>query len=97
MSEVSKLATNGDVVERVMEDAKASLAEFLAGIREHPDEMAVAAAPLLFALAISFKYRLGFIEHELLCAMAGGFSPVAVAAYRQWKGRPAGRVLRKAV
>jgi hypothetical protein len=82
--------TNGDLVAPYVGRARAAAAAGLARVREHPDEAAVAAVPLVLLSLATARHRLNLIEQLVVteCAVYGGI--LAAHAYRQWKERPAG-------
>jgi hypothetical protein len=81
--------TNGDRVQPFVDRGRKLLAETVRWAREHPDEVAVSAAPLLMLATATRRHPLGWAEAALV-AEVGYWSGVAMCAqYRQWKTRPA--------
>lgn len=82
--------TNGDLVAPVVERARKLAVELARGVREHPDEAAVAIAPWLVLTLATKRHKLNFAEAALIaeCAFWSGF--FAVEFYRSWKDKPAG-------
>ncbi len=71
--------TNGDRVQPVVDREWA---------REHPDELAVTAAPFLMLTMATRRHKLGVAEAVLISEVAYWGGLAMCAQYRQWKTRP---------
>ena len=86
--------TNADVIAPVVGEVKRRVGDAVAHFKDHPDEMAVAVAPLLMLTLATRRHHLNFAEAALVteCGYWSGY--FAWQAYRQWKDKPAGTVPR---
>lgn len=97
MSKAVAPRTNGDRIEQAVDRAKKKLAGDVAWAREHPDEAAVRALPVLVAFRLSFKYDMDLIDHMLITQLGFQFGDLALKAYREWKARPARPPLKEVI
>jgi hypothetical protein len=86
--------TNGEAIQPFVDGVKTASRRAFERAKEHPDELAVGAVPLVVLTLATFRHKLNLIEAALIaeCSFWGGV--LAVRAYRQWKDEPAGTVPR---
>jgi len=98
MREIEK-RTNGDRVQPVIDGVKKAVRELAAYIREHPDELAIAALPVLALTWATRRHRLSALEGAVVAEVSYWCSVSLVREYRAWKARPAGPLpkLRKVI
>lgn len=88
MSEIGK-RTNGDRIEPLVGKAKAGGRALVAYAREHPDEVAVLAAPLLLTVLATRRHKLNAVEAALVAEVGYWCGVLAAREYKAWKSRPA--------
>lgn len=88
MSEIEK-ATNGDRIEPLVGKAKAGGRALVAYAREHPDEVAVAAAPMVLTMLATRRHRLNAVEAALVAEVGYWCGVLLAREYKAWKSRPA--------
>jgi hypothetical protein len=82
--------TNGDLFIRpAVERAKKAAAEAFSYAREHPDEAAVALAPVLMLMAATRRHKLSYPEALLISEIGFWAGVLAAQRFREWKDRPA--------
>lgn len=89
--------TNGDRIQPAVERGKQLLAEAGQWAREHPDELAVVAAPFLMLMLATRRHRLSYTEAVIVGEVAYWGGVAMCGQYRQWKTRPAGPSLKEVI
>jgi hypothetical protein len=82
-------ATNGDRVGPVIEAARTGLRGAVAVLRDHPDEAAVIALPVLVLALATARHHLNLAEQLAVAVVSVRCGELAGAQYRQWKAQPA--------
>ena len=88
MGEIVK-ATNGDRVQPVVDRTKVLARAGLAYAREHPDEVAILAAPMFVTLWATRRHRLNALEAALVAEVGYWCGVLLAKEYKAWKSRPA--------
>jgi hypothetical protein len=88
MGEIEK-ATNGDRIQPVVDRTKVLARAGLAYAREHPDEVAVAAAPIVLTMLATRRHKLNAVEAALIAEVGYWCGVLLAREYKAWKSRPA--------
>jgi hypothetical protein len=88
MTEVGK-KTNGDRVTPVIEGARKGVRDLVTHVREHPDEAAVAAAPVVLMALATSRHKLSMVERVMVSEVSYWCGVLLLREYRAWKERPA--------
>lgn len=82
--------TNGDYVQPLVDRFRSRTGELVAYAREHPDEVAIAAAPLIVLTLATMRHNLTFPETVAVSQAGYWCGVLAAKQYRAWKAEPAG-------
>jgi hypothetical protein len=82
--------TNGDYVQPAVDRTKKLITGLQKWARENPDEVILAATPVVGVYMATRRHDLSWTEALILSELAYWCGALAVAQYRRWKSQPAG-------